>query len=125
MKDLVINALLEEYSVAVNFSEPAVKDLAGYDQSTREYIIALIIKRARSGPLIRPKGVGKPLGKKLAGFTAIKSGQLNIRIVYRPVELSDRIVMQVIAIGPRDKEAVYRKAVHRLYEFANEMDKRK
>ncbi len=124
MKDTIINVLFRECNVAVKFSELAVKDLAGYDQSTREYIVALIIKRARSGPFIRPKGVGKPLGKKLAGFTAIKSGQLNIRIVYRPVELIDRIVMQVIAIGPRDKEVVYRKAVHRLYEFENEMDKK-
>jgi len=72
------------------------------------------------GPLIRPKGVGKPLGKKLIGFTKIKSNQLNIRIVYRPLESAGKILMQIIAIGPRDKDAVYRKAVHRLYEFDEE-----
>jgi len=121
MKGLIVNALLKDFNVEVQFSERAIKDLAGYDQSTREQLVALIIKRARNGPLIRPKGVGKPLGKKLKGFTGIKAKQLNIRIVYRPVESAGMILMQVIVIGPRDKDAVYRKAVYRLYEFEKEM----
>ncbi len=121
MKGLIVNALLKDCNVEVKFSELAVKDLSGYDQNIQEQLIALIVKRARSGPLIRPKGVGKPLGKMLKGFTGIKSKHLNIRVVYRPVESAGRILMQVIAVGPRDKDALYRKAVHRLYEFEKEM----
>lgn len=121
MVEKLFNAMLKDCSVEVKFSTMAVKDLKGYDQNSREQIIALIVKRACSGPLIRPKGVAKPLGRKLSGFSSIKPKSLNMRIVYRSVKAKDKIFMEVIAIGPRDKNLVYRKAVDRLYEFEKEM----
>lgn len=121
MTEKMRSAMLKNCKVEVKFSSMAVKDLKGYDQNVREQIIALIVKRARNGPLIRPKGVGKPLGKELNGFSRIKPKSLNLRIVYKPVESKGKILMQVIAIGPRDKDAVYHKAVKRLNEFKKEM----
>ncbi len=114
MAERIINAMLEDCGVAVKFSAMAVKDLKGYDQNTCERIIALIVKRACSGPLVRPKGVAKPLGKELSGFSSIKPKALNLRIIYRPVELKDKVLMEIIAIGPRDKDLVYRRAAHSL-----------
>jgi mRNA interferase RelE/StbE len=121
MAEKKISAMLKDYKVEVKFSAMAVKDLKGYDKNINEQVIAVIVKRARNGPLIKPKGVGKPLGKELNGFSNIKLKSLNLRIVYRPVEKDDKIFMEIIAIGPRDKDTVYRKAVKRLYEFKKEM----
>ena len=117
----LVNKLLKDFQVEVRFSQKATADLAGYDSNTQEIIIALIIKRAKGGPLIRPKGLGKPLGKELNGFTRIKPKSLNFRIIYKPVELDNMVQMQVIAIGPRDKNTVYRKAATRIIEFDQEM----
>ncbi len=121
MAEGIINAMLENCGVAVKFSALAVKDLKGYDQKSCELVIALIVKRALNGPLIRPKDLAKPLRKELSGFSCIKPKALNLRIIYRPVELRDKVMMEVIAIGPRDKDLVYRRAAQRLYEFEKEM----
>ena len=121
MAEGIINAMLEDCSVAVKFSAMAVKDLKGYDQKSCELIIALIVKRALNGPLIRPKGLAKPLRKELSGFSSIKPKALNLRIICRPVELKNKVLMEIIAIGARDKDLVYRRAAHRLYEFEKEM----
>lgn len=117
----LVNKLLKDLQVEVRFSQQATADLASYDRNTQEIIIALIIKRAKGGPLIRPKGLGKPLNKELNGFTKIKPKSLNFRIIYKPAELDKIVQMQVIAIGPRDKDAVYRKAATRMLEFDQEM----
>ena len=121
MVEEVISAMLKDYKVEVKFSVRALKDLKEYDQNISEQVIAVIVKRASAGPLIRPKGVSKPLGKELNGFSSIKLKSLNLRVVYRPVEADDVVLMEIIAIGPRDKDAVYRKAVHRLHGFLEEM----
>ncbi len=68
----LVNALLSDFRVEVRFSQKATDDLVSYDRNTQEIIIALIIKRAKAGPLIRPKGLAKPLSKELIGFTKIK-----------------------------------------------------
>lgn len=117
----LVNALLSDFRVEVRFSQKATDDLASYDHNTQEIIIALIIKRAKAGPLIRPRGLAKPLGKELNGFTKIKPKSLSFRIIYRPVELDDKVQMQVIAIGPRDKDTVYKKAATRMLKFDQEM----
>ncbi|MEW5954861.1 MAG: hypothetical protein AB1815_14305 [Bacillota bacterium] len=119
----LLNQYLAELGVEVKFSRKASKDLACYDKEIQERIIALILKRGRAGPLIKPKGIGTPLGKELSGFTKIKPRSLNLRIIYRSVELSGVVRMEIVAIGPRDKEKVYHMAVARLLEFKKEMDK--
>lgn len=42
-------------------------------------------------------------------------------MIYRPVKKGNLIEMQVIAIGPRDKNKVYKKAQERLDTFFKEV----
>jgi mRNA interferase RelE/StbE len=112
----IVNDLLIGHRVSVKFTLEAKKDLANFDQSTQEQILALIVKRAISGPLIKPKGLGQPLGGNLCGLTKIKPKAMTLRIIYKPIENNETVLMQIIAIGPRDKNLVYKKAIRRLTE---------
>ncbi|MGG1073119.1 hypothetical protein ABE178_25370 [Priestia megaterium] len=119
-----INTVLVEYNVAVKFCRKAVDDLLGYDRNQQSKIVALIIKRGKSGPLFKPRGLGEPLrnksGQELKGFTKIKPKKMNMRIIYSPME-NGKILMGIIAIGPRDKEKVYKEAAKRVPQFEREM----
>lgn len=118
----ILNGVLESFHVEVRFGRHVIDDLASYKKEQQEQIIALIIARAKTGPLIRPNGIGEPLHGELHGFTKIKPKQLALRIVYRPVQGKASIIMEVIAIGPRDRENVYRLAAKRLVAFQTEMN---
>ncbi|AUS09950.1 hypothetical protein C1X05_14695 [Laceyella sacchari] len=112
-----INELLKPYQVEVHFTKESLNDLSSYDKNQQEKIIALIIKRGMRGPLIKPQGIGEPLRDELKGYTKIKPKNMALRIVYRPVVNDEMIRMEIIAIGPRDKEKVYRLAARRLQFF--------
>lgn len=112
-----INRLLKLYHVEVHFTKESFDDLSSYDKNQQEKIIALIMKRGITGPLIKPRGIGEPLRDELRGFTKIKPKNMALRIVYRPVVKDDIICMEIIAIGPRDKNKVYRLAAKRLQSF--------
>jgi mRNA interferase RelE/StbE len=63
----------------------------------------------------------------LIGFTKNKPKAMSLRIVYRPVEsqkLGGEIRMEVIAIGPKDREEVYDMAAVRVAQFKVEMSNR-
>lgn len=125
MSDLIerLNQTLRQYGVEVRFSKNARQDFKSYDKGEKTNILAMLTLQAKKGPLLKPDGNGKPLHKDLAGFAKIKRKDLSLRIVYRPRQNDELVVMEVIAIGPRDKDEVYRMAVRRLIEFFNEMDK--
>jgi mRNA interferase RelE/StbE len=119
-----ISQLLGVLNVEVVFGEQAVDDLKGYHKEMNT-ILSLLVAQARKGPLIKPNGYGEPLIGELFGFTKIKPRAMSLRIVYRPVQLSSGVVrMEIIAIGPKDKEKVYELATRRLVEFREEIDKR-
>lgn len=113
-----INKLLEPYHVEVYFTKEALDDLSSYDKNQQEKIIALIIKRGMTGPLIKPRIIGEPLRDELKGLTKIQPKNMALRIVYRPVVHGEIIRMEIIAIGPRDKNKVYRLAAKRLQSFS-------
>ncbi|TCW38994.1 mRNA interferase RelE/StbE [Laceyella sacchari] len=117
-----INELLKPYRVEVHFTKESLNDLSSYDKNRQEKIIALIIKRGMRGPLIKPQGIGEPLRDELKGYTKIKPKNMALRIVYRPVVNDEMIRMEIIAIGPRDKEKVYRLAARRLQSFEQQME---
>ncbi|MFD1443058.1 hypothetical protein [Thermoactinomyces vulgaris] len=119
-----INEILKPFQVEVHFTKEALSDLNSYDKNEQEKIIAMIIKRGMRGPLIKPHGIGEPLRNELKGFTKVKPRAMALRIVYRPVESNGVIRMEIIAIGPRDKEKVYRMAAKRLRSFDQQMDRR-
>ncbi|GAX88920.1 hypothetical protein [Effusibacillus lacus] len=82
---------------------------------------------AKKGPLIKPEGYGEPLIGPLFGFMKIKPKAMSLRIVYRPVNpqtADEKIRMEIIAIGPKNREEVYDLAAARLAEFKIEMEKR-
>lgn len=56
---------------------------------------------------------GQPLHGKLAGCKKLKNKRLGLRIVFRPSPNGIEII-QIIAIGKRDKLAVYRDAEKRI-----------
>jgi mRNA interferase RelE/StbE len=116
-----INEILKPFHVEVYFTKESLSDLNSYDKNEQEKIIAMIIKRGMRGPLIKPRGIGEPLRNELKGFTKIKG--MTLRIVYRPVESNGVIRMEIIAIGPRDREKVYRLAAKRLQSFDQQMDR--
>lgn len=116
-----LKELLGPLRVEVVLGEQAVHDLKGYRKQIHT-ILALIVAQAKKGPLIKPNGYGEPLLGPLWGFTKIKPKALSLRIVYRPVTLDDTIRMEIIAIGPRDKDQVYEMAVKRLVDFRKEME---
>lgn len=125
MSDLVeqLNQILLKYGVEVKFSKSAKQDFKSYGKGEKTNILAMLTLQAKKGPLLKPDGNGNPLHKELAGFAKIKRKDLSLRIVYRPRHDGELIVMEVVAIGPRDKEEVYRMATRRLIEFFDEMDK--
>ncbi len=118
-----VNAILASLNVEIRFSQQALADLTGYKKEQQETILALILARAKNGPLIRPDGIGEPLHGELHGFTKIKPKHLGIRVIYRPIQKT-KIIMEIIAIGPRDHDKVYAIAAKRLTGFRREMSER-
>lgn len=118
-----INKLLAEKKVEVKFSRNALSDYRSYTEGMRRNIVALILRQAlKKNSLLKPEGNGEPLYNELTGFAKIKPKALSLRIVYRATKLDNEIIrMEIIAIGPRDKEKVYQMAVERLVSFRKEM----
>lgn len=112
--------ILEKYNVELRFVEDVKQDIKAINKGHRQTILLEILRRAKQGPLFKPDGVAESLHGDLRGFAKIKSKSLNIRIIYRPVE-GQPIRMEIIAIGPRDKEKAYRMAAERLQKFFMEM----
>lgn len=52
-----------------------------------------------------------------------RDGLLSLRIVHRPRQDDGFVVMEIIAIGPTDKDEIYRMAVRRSIAFFDEMGK--
>lgn len=118
-----VNAILTSLNIEIRFSQQALKDLTGYKKEQQETILALILARAKNGPLIRPNGIGEPLHGELHGFTKIKPQHLGFRVTYRPIQTT-KIIMEIIAIGPSDPDKVYANAVKRLTGFRREISER-
>ena len=116
-----LDAILEPLRVRVRFGELAIRELTDYPKDIQKHILALILYRAKAGPLLKPHGLGEPLHGKLIGFTKIKSKSLSLRIIYRPRKIDELIHMEIIAIGPREREEVYRDATKRVLRFRREM----
>ena len=86
-----------------------------YHKDQRRTILALILRQAEKNPRMQHNGCGAPLRGELHGMAKIKNKATSLRVVYRPVEQSDGIVlMEIVAIGPREREEVYRLAAQRL-----------
>ena len=98
-------------SYKIEFHPEALNDFDTLDGSIRKEV-AKKINALSENPFL-----GDPLGNKfginLTGFYKIYIAKKKYRIVYRLIgELVE--IIEIIAIGKRDKEAVYRLALKRL-----------
>ncbi len=106
---------LERLAIAVQFTPGAARDFRTYHKDQKRAILALILKQAEKNPRMKPGGCGIPLHGELHGLVKIKSKATSLRVVYRPIERPDgTAVMEIIAIGPREREEVYRLAAQRI-----------
>ncbi len=107
--------LLDQYRTQVMFSPSAAQDYKSFTSGKRQDILKLIIKQAEKGALFKPDGNANRYEGQLHDYAKIKSKNLNLRIIYKPVKLRTGIIqMDIIAIGPRDNMQVYKKAILRL-----------
>ena len=117
--DELTQFLIDNYNVELKFTPEVKLDLKAINKGSRTSALALIVRRAKQGPLFVPDGVAKSLHGNLSGFAKIKSKSTNIRCIYQPVK-STITRMDMIAIGPRDKSKAYKLAAERLEAFYSE-----
>jgi|GEM_PF-1445276 len=123
-----LNEALIKFNTQVFFSHNSLRDYKYYPTGSRKAILALILKQAEKGAMFKPHGKGNQLNPPLHQFAKIKPKAMSLRIIYRPIEkqVEDKkmIEMQVIAIGPRDRNEVYSLAQQRLGKFFKEIKER-
>ena len=108
------------FLTSVTFSENALADFKSFDPHTKKVVLALIISQARRGANFRPDGNGIRLNNELNEFAKIKRTHTSLRVVYRPV-VDGFIELQILAIGPRDRDKAYAVAKKRLTAFHEEL----
>ncbi len=95
----------------IEFLPDAEKDFDGLEGSARKEV-AKKIDGLADNPFL-----GKPLGKKygldLTGFYKLYAAKRKYRIVYRLIG-KDIEVIEIVGIGKRDKEEVYKLVSRRL-----------
>lgn len=116
------NDKLLSYGAVVFFSRLAERDFKSFSKGKKNQILLLILKQAQKGADFKPDGNGNQLDPPLHQFAKIKSKAISLRVVYRPVPKNDLIEIQIIAVGPRDKNKVYDLARERLVSFFDEMN---
>lgn len=102
--------------IDVVFVEEAKGDYEKLDGSVKKFVDIAIAKMQ-----LRADELGEELTKKqqsnLIGCRKIKFKKIGIRIVYRIVGDTAEIV-EIIAIGKREENEVYKNAVKRLTKFS-------
>ncbi len=123
-KEGKLNQLLSQFGTEVVFSREAAKDFNSHSQRSKQIILEMIVKQAKKGARLAPEGLGVRLRAPLHTFGRIKRTSVNLRIIYRPTELEDgRLQMVIIAIGPRERDEVYKAAEKRLASFLKQYKK--
>lgn len=90
------------------YNRDAAKEYQKLDGSTRRLVDIGLRKLSE-----RADEIGEPLHGALSGYRKLKWRNLGVRMVYRIVNGEVEIV-EIVAIGPRDKEGVCKTAEHRL-----------
>lgn len=119
-----LQQILGLYDTVVYFSDLAMRDFKSFSIGKRNQILMLILKQAQKGADLKPNGNGNQLRPPLHQFAKIKSKSLSLRIIYRPVRNVNIVEIQVLVIGPRDKNKVYELADKRLESFFVEVSER-
>jgi mRNA interferase RelE/StbE len=100
----------------VELHPKAVKDFDALDGSIRKAVVKKIDALSKN-PLL-----GNPLGNKLdmdlTGFFKLYAAKKKYRIVYRILK-GQLEVIEIIGIGKREKEEIYRLTFKRLQDLSN------
>ncbi len=94
----------------VEFLPDAEKDFDGLDGSIRKEVSKKIDALSENPFLGKP--LGNRLGLDLTGFYKLYVAKKKYRIVYRPVGKHIEVI-EIVGIGKRDKEEVYRLVARR------------
>jgi mRNA interferase RelE/StbE len=98
----------------VEFHPTAAKNFNRLDGSIRKEVIKKIDALSENPFLGKP--LGNKMGQDLTGFLKVYVAKKKIRIVYRL--LKDYLeVIEIIGIGKREKEEVYKLILRRLQAF--------
>lgn len=116
-----LNQQLLTFKTQVLFTKNSLRDYKSFPKGTKIAILALLLKQAQKGARFKPEGNGNQLDPPLHKFAKIKPKAMSLRIVYRPVDKGEIVEMQIIAIGPRDRNEVYELAKKRMGEFFKEV----
>jgi mRNA interferase RelE/StbE len=119
-----LNEYLLRFHTQVFFSRNSLQNFKSYSKGQRKQILALIVKQAMKGAMLKPKGNGNQLHPPLHQFSKIKPKSMSLRVIYRLVEKDEIVEMQIIAIGPRDRNEVYEMAKSRIHLFFEEIQQR-
>lgn len=113
---MTVKSNLNKLPTNVTLRPEAEKDYLSLPPSQQPHVLKAIIKVASNPKPASEGGYGKPLSNlnsnRLAGCLKIKLKKLGIRIVYTHIRKGDR--MDIIIIGIRAEEEVYREAARRL-----------
>ena len=100
----------------VKLRKEADLDIQKLDKAQRAIVYKAIIKTASAPQPVSEGGFGKPLGNKggtkLSGCLKVKLVKHGIRIVYKYIRSENG--MDVIIVGIREDDDVYKKAEKRL-----------
>ena len=106
--------LRENVAYKIELHPEAVKDFDALDGSVRKEV-AKKIDALSENPLL-----GKPLGNRmgidLTGFFKLYAGNKKYRIIYR-ISVEYLEVIEIVGIGKREKEKVYKLIYKRLKGF--------
>ncbi len=96
-------------SYKVNFHEDAKRDLDSMDGRVKKLVLKQIVK-IKDNPYL---GVilGNIGGMDLTGYRKTYADNKKIRIVYKIIK--EKVIVYIFAIGKREKEEVYKKALKR------------
>lgn len=100
----------------VELHPEAVRDFDALDGSIQKEVAKKIDALSENPFLGKP--LGNKLGMDLTGFFKLYAARKKYRIVYR--FLKDRLeVLEIIGIGKREKEKIYKLIVRRLQDLNN------
>lgn len=96
----------------VLFWKEAEKDYRKLDGSMKQWTDAAVDRLENRG-----SEIGKPLRNnaysKLAGFKELKNDRIGIRLIFRPSSEGMIEIIEIVAIGTREEEKVFKTAEKR------------
>lgn len=91
------------------YNEAAAREYRKLDPSAKR-LVNIALKKLEA----RADEIGAPLARELAGCKKLKWRNAGLRMVFRIVDETTVEIVEIIAIGQRDKEKVYKIAERRL-----------